>query len=153
RWAPLGPTPGSWPSSSMRSCTTPSYTSVPAVARARRVWRVGVARLALKADARQRRHAGQARQPGRSGGGAEAADATACERSHQVLLDVRQSAVGVPASGEDQVSERLRGLFLISWLDGLLGDDEVSKLALPVDRHFHEAAAGATLHPRLGQPL
>src|SRR3954451_2022108 len=28
RWAPLGPTPGSRPSSSMRSWTTPSYTDL-----------------------------------------------------------------------------------------------------------------------------
>src|SRR5713101_3454518 len=30
RCAPFGPTPGSWPSSSMRLWTTPSYTSGPA---------------------------------------------------------------------------------------------------------------------------
>src|ERR1700722_5314423 len=112
RWAPFGPTPGSWPSSSMRSWNTPSYTARlvsvgPGAAGCARLagWRDAAAALArlagrlaaVQAQRRKGRHAGHA--PGQ-----------ARERGHLLPLQAIPRAAGRAVRGEDKVGDRLGAL-------------------------------------------
>src|ERR1700690_2456494 len=102
RCAPLGPTPGSLPSSSMRLWTIPSYTwasrSAAQVAAAARL-----AAVRLAGDVPDARDTGEAGHLTRA---AERAD-TRRERPHLFLLQLACGPVGVPDRREDQVGDGL----------------------------------------------
>src|SRR6266540_3907455 len=123
RCAPFGPTPGSWPSSSMRLWTMPSYTSVlPACGTGRAVSRLG-ARLA------------EAGQPGESGIAARRVAETARrpaeagrEGAHLLLLQLAGCPVGVADRGEHEVGHGLRGLIRVGGVDGGGRDGELHQL-------------------------
>src|SRR3954453_20355743 len=88
RCALLGPTPGSRPSSSIRSWTAPSYTVVPL--------------CSLAVVSRRRRS--KNRQPGPPA--APTAEA-ACEGTHGAGGQVVGRMLGVPDGGDDEVLQRL----------------------------------------------
>src|SRR5215471_8719836 len=96
RWAPLGPTPGRRPSSSMRFWMTPSYTSGP-----RRVILVVWLRRAAEAEAGQIQPAGQVETAG------HARQAAALhgrgERPHLLLLQVLGRPVRVADRREHEI--------------------------------------------------
>src|SRR5215470_2090377 len=171
RCAPFGPTPGSWPSSSIRSWTIPSYTSAPArsrlVVRANRRPRARRARRRLTRFPRLSRQPrlfwqprlswqpGKARKARQSRKPALAALAAECasKGAHHLGLHVAQRAVGVTASGKHQVGHGGRGFLGIAGLDGRASDRQVNDLALPVDRHRHKPAARAALDLGVGELL
>src|SRR5712691_80207 len=147
RCAPFGPTPGSWPSSSMRLWTTPSYISaLPACGTGRTVGWPGIGPA----------EAGQPGEPGQAGDAGAAARRVAetarrpaeasGEGAHLLLLQLTGRAVGVADRGEHEVSNGLRGLLRVGGVDGGGRDGELHQLALPVDDGLHEAAARRALN-------
>src|ERR1700719_3139587 len=101
RCAPFGPTPGSMPSSSMRSWTTPSYTSGPDRG-------TGVLVTRRSAETRHAGYSGYPWQAGNPAGRSRVAESLAeagGERAHLLLLELPRGAVGIPARGAHHVSE------------------------------------------------
>src|SRR5215469_18941808 len=157
RCAPFGPTPGSWPSSSIRSWTIPSYTSVPArpglVARACPQLRLA---RRLVADflglPRQHREARKPLEPGHAGQPAGAAN-SARERAQHLGLNLAERAVRVAERGQHEIGNRRSCFLRIVRLDCPGRDRHVDDLALAADRDFHEPAAGAALDLGVGKLL
>src|SRR6185437_9933182 len=149
-----GPTPGSWPSSSIRSWTTPSYTSVlsrPVLAGAGLVL-VGPAlirgqRLAEATGLTAHLRRGEPGHAGETGQARTRSQVTeaARERAHHVGLQIAEGVVGVATGGQHQVGDRLRALLGVARVDSVLGDRDVDELTLPVDRDGDQAASGGAV--------
>src|SRR6185312_10051957 len=103
RWALLGPTPGSRPSSSMRSWTAPSYTVIPSQ-------KVAGSGAGGGLEARQSQ--------------ATAAAETAGQRAHRLRGELVGGALGVADGGDDEV---LQGLDVVR-VDGSGRDGERGEL-------------------------
>src|SRR5947209_16990763 len=141
RWALFGPMLGSRPSPSIRSWTTPSYTSGTAL----RMMRSGAPRRTLRRAARSsrcpsasscsflRRSNPQARH-------SAAHAAQRAERSELVLLQLLGLFVGRLYRGDDQVGQRL-GVLRVGRFGG---DLQVDQLAEPGDGGGDQAAAGGS---------
>src|SRR5215831_2320878 len=145
RCAPLGPTPGSRPSSSMRLWTTPSYTSGnhrPGPAGPGRLpwsW-TGPTRLVIVFGG------AAAEEVGKAGYLAGAAAAERRERAHLLLLELPGGPVGVADRREHEIGNGLRRLGRIRRVNGRGADRQIHKLALAVDRGGDEATACCAFH-------
>src|SRR5215211_7124264 len=112
RWALFGPTPGSRPSSSMRSWTAPSYT-----------WG----------------SSSSGRSSGNGGRRSEAGQTHAAgQRAHPLGGELVDGALGVADGGHDEV---LQG-FEVVGVDGGRGDGQRGELAAAGHRRRDQAAAG-----------
>src|SRR3954464_12733989 len=126
RCALLGPTPGSRPSSSIRSWTAPSYTVVP------------LCSLAVVS----RRVRSETWQPGPP---AEAPR----EGTHGAGGQLVGRMLGVPDGGDDEVLQRLE----VVGIDGGRRDRERGQLAVAGHRARHQAAPGRAGHLAGGELL
>src|SRR3954453_14799434 len=134
RCALLGPTPGSRPSSSIRSWTAPSYTVVP------------LCSLAVVS----RRGRAETRRP-RAPPGPPAGPTTeaAREGTHGAGGQVVGRMLGVPDGGDDEVLQRLE----VVGIDGGRRDRERGQLAVTGHRGRHQAATGRAGHLAGGELL
>src|ERR1700683_3614145 len=154
RCAPFGPTPGRSPSSSIRSWTTPSYTSALVLVVLFVVLFVVVVHIVVRVRRRsgQAREAGDAGDAGQSGSAAKVAKA-AGERTHHLGLHFAKGTVSVAAGREHQIGDRLSRLLGVASIERLLGDPQVDQLALTVERNGDQPAARGSLDLGLGQLL
>src|SRR5215207_353115 len=131
RCAPLGPTPGSLPSSSMRSWTTPSYMAESL-------------NSVLEAEGARSCPRPTARQPGHPTG----------QRAERLVGEGVRLRLRVAVGGDDEVADLLEILLeLLRIADRGRADRDTGQLAGATHGHRDRPAGHGALDLRVGEPL